>query len=247
MLYGSFTRGEGDMFSDIDVVLFFVDETVKGIDQRTWVTQIAPVELYYINEFGNGTAIFDNLVRGEFHFDRATDMAKVDSWWENARFPSLDATLLIDRTGRLSQHLAPMIGPPVERATPERVQFLVSSLINWTLCGTNVLARGEVARAEQLLSLVHDHLLHLVRIAEHTTEHWPTPTRGLEQDISPASYARYRTCTAGVDRVALWQAYVATWEWGKELMHLLAAQYHVSLPETLVAKFDHIIRTQSHK
>jgi hypothetical protein len=32
------------------------------VDQEEWVARIAPVELYFVNEFGNGTAIFfENL------------------------------------------------------------------------------------------------------------------------------------------------------------------------------------------
>jgi lincosamide nucleotidyltransferase B/F len=72
LMYGSFALGQGDRFSDIEFYLFFENETLEGfLDEEAWVSQIAPVELYYLNEFGNGTAIFENLVRGEFHFESA--------------------------------------------------------------------------------------------------------------------------------------------------------------------------------
>jgi hypothetical protein len=52
--------GEGDRFSDIEFYLFFADEVPDGLqEQEAWVGQIAPLELYYVNEFGNGTAIFE--------------------------------------------------------------------------------------------------------------------------------------------------------------------------------------------
>ncbi len=67
LMYGSFALGQGDRFSDIEFYLFFEDETLGTLKEEAWVSQIAPLDLYYVNEFGNGTAIFENLVRGESH------------------------------------------------------------------------------------------------------------------------------------------------------------------------------------
>ncbi len=69
LMYGSFALGQGDRFSDIEFYLFFTEEALEGLEEEAWVGQIAPLELYYVNEFGNGTATFENLVRGEFHFE----------------------------------------------------------------------------------------------------------------------------------------------------------------------------------
>jgi lincosamide nucleotidyltransferase len=66
MMYGSFVQGEGDGLSDIAFILFFEDDALEDLDQEE---RILPDELYFVNEYGNGTVIFDNLVRGEFHFD----------------------------------------------------------------------------------------------------------------------------------------------------------------------------------
>ena len=87
-MYGSFAIGEGDRFSDIEFYLFFTDETSGDLREEAWVAQIAPLCLYYVNEFGNGTAIFENLVRGEFHFEAAPSVGLVDAW-QSAWFPSL--------------------------------------------------------------------------------------------------------------------------------------------------------------
>jgi lincosamide nucleotidyltransferase len=80
LMYGSFALGQGDRFSDIEFYLFFDDEASEGLREEAWVGQIAPLELYYVNEFGNGTAIFENLVRGEFHFEAASNVGLVDAW-----------------------------------------------------------------------------------------------------------------------------------------------------------------------
>ena len=233
MMYGSWTRGEGDAFSDIEFVLFFEDAALPGVDQRAWVTRIAPVELYFVNEYGNGAAVFSNLVRGEFHFDRASEMAKVSGWRETSRFPSLDATLILDRTGELTDHLRALIGPPIDRHAPDNIRFVCHSFINWTLFGANVLARGERARALEILGMMQRYLLWLVRLAEHSTAHWPTPSKALEQDISSTAYARYITCTARLDSASLSAAYRSAWSWGVELMESLATQHAIALPRSL--------------
>jgi lincosamide nucleotidyltransferase len=88
LMYGSFALGQGDRFSDIEFYLFFEDEALRSLEEEAWVCQIAPLDLYYVNEFGNGTAIFENLVRGEFHFEAASNVRLVDAW-ESAWCPSL--------------------------------------------------------------------------------------------------------------------------------------------------------------
>ena len=64
LMYGSFALGQGDRFSDIEFYLFFADEAWEGLQEEAWVGQFAPLELYYVNEFSNGTAIFENLSGG---------------------------------------------------------------------------------------------------------------------------------------------------------------------------------------
>jgi lincosamide nucleotidyltransferase len=95
LTYGSFALGQGDRFSDVEFYLFFADEALEGLDEEAWVNQIAPADLYYVNEFGNGTAIFEDLVRGEFHFEAASNVDLVDAW-ETAWFPSLESAVLVD-------------------------------------------------------------------------------------------------------------------------------------------------------
>ncbi|HET8626361.1 MAG TPA: nucleotidyltransferase domain-containing protein [Thermomicrobiales bacterium] len=237
MMYGSFARGEGDAFSDVEFILFFADDLLPALDQRAWVAQIAPVALNFVNEFGIGTAIFDTFIRGEFHFDRASDIAKVDESWRSTDwFPSLDATLVLDRTGELTRRLAALIGPPPARDAPEQIRFLADSLVNWLLFGSNVLARGELARALDLLGHAQRYLLWLARLATGATEHWPTPSKSLEGDLPAAAYARYAACTAPLDAAALRAAYRAACAWGAELLGALSAQYGLALPVELLGR-----------
>ena len=74
--------------------------------------------------------------------------------------------MLVDKSGELSRRVSWLVRRPPEIDTPERALFLCCSLINWTLMGTNLLKRGEYARAEAFLMLVHGHLLQAVRMVE---------------------------------------------------------------------------------
>lgn len=247
MLYGSFALGEWDEFSDLDVMLFFKEAALPTIDHQAWVSQIAPVALYFVNEFGNGATIFENLVRAEFHFDPASRMAALAQWQGTVWFPSLDDVILLDRTGELRRQLQPLTGPPPLHATAAGVTQLVSSLINWTLFGSNVLARGEAARALEILNLVLDALLRMARLLEGQTGHWITPTRAAESELSATAYARLVACTAPLDNAALWAAYHAAWAWGREMMRELSLRFGLPLPHSLINNLDARLMTYASR
>ncbi len=239
MMYGSFVQGEGDDLSDIEFILFFEDDALEGLDQEEWVARISPVELYFVNEYGNGTAIFDNLVRGEFHFDRASDVASIDeSWKEVGWWPSLEDALVLDRTGELTRRLGLIVGPPPDRDTPERARFVCDCSVNWLLFGSNLVVRGALARAMNLLGIVQDQLLYMVRMLEGSTERWFNPAKLLEENVSDESYARYAACTARLDRDEIRLAYLSAWEWGREMMAALSERHGDVVPATLLEKLD---------
>ena len=240
MMYGSFVQGAGDEFSDIEFILFFEDAALESLDQREWVSRISPVGLYFVNEYGNGTAIFDNLVRGEFHFDGASEMATVvgESMRDVDWLPSLEDTLVLDRTGDLTRRLRMIVGPPPERDTPGQVRFLGECFVNWFLLGSNLYARGELARSLDLLGVVRDRLLQLARVLECSTTHWSNSSKFLESEISAASYASYAACTARLDSDELRDAYLSTWAWGKELMTSLAERHGEAIPQDLQERLD---------
>ncbi len=243
MMYGSFTRGEGDAFSDIEFLLFFENAAFESVDHRTWLEQIAPVELLFVNEFGVTTAIFDNLIRGEFHFHRVSEMTIAESWRGVITFPTLESTLLVDKTGQLRPYLQPIIGPPLDPGDANGVQFTVNCFLNWTWFGLNVLHRGEYARALELLGAVQRQLLKLARLAEGKTANYLTPSKGLEQDLSPDAYSRFRSCTAVLDNEPLEWAYFQAWTWGGELLDQLGERFGVNVYPELRARISERLKT----
>jgi lincosamide nucleotidyltransferase B/F len=170
------------------------------------------------------------LVRGEVHFKPYSKVDLVDSR-ETAWFPSLESAVLVDKSGELTRRMSRLVRRPPDLDTPERALFLCRSLMNWTLMGTDLLKRGEYARAEAFLSLVHGHLLRALRLVEGKSANWLSPSRRLEEDVSAASYGRFRTCTAALDARQLAHAYTSTWEWSKELMSELATGMRSRFPK----------------
>jgi lincosamide nucleotidyltransferase len=80
----------------------------------------------YVNEFGNGTAIFDHLVRGEFHFERASNVRLVEGW-RTSWFPSLEQAVLVDKDGELSRLVSRLVRCPPDKDTSEQARFLCHS------------------------------------------------------------------------------------------------------------------------
>lgn len=133
---------------------------------------------------------------------------------------------------------------PPNLDTPERALFLCNSLLNWTLMGANLLKRGEYARAEAFLTLVHGHLLRAVRLVERTTANWLSPSRKLEEDLPSAAYERFGACTAALDAGQLALAYRSTWEWSRGLIAELSERHGFELPAALLEEMDrHVART----
>lgn len=240
MLYGSFALGEGDRFSDVDCFLFFRDDILPPVDKLAWVEQIRPVVLFYQNEFGNYETIFElsgqpgpYFVRAEFHFESVKGMNQFAGLVGDIYFPSIESTILVDKTGELEKTLQPLIGTPHHHDTPADAQFLLDSFLNWSLFGFNLLGRGEWARGGEVLVLIQDYLLRMARVLEGSGQRWITPTRSAEKELSAASYARFKRCTAGIEPEAITAAYWSAWEWGQEMSAALAERHRVVFSEDL--------------
>ena len=50
LMYGSFTRGEGDQFSDVEFCIFLQDEALGAFDAPEWLARIAPLSAVVRNE-----------------------------------------------------------------------------------------------------------------------------------------------------------------------------------------------------
>lgn len=196
-MYGSFTKNEGDKYSDIEFYIFL--KTKENFSAEEWVNQVYPVALYFINEYGSEVAIFENMIRGEFHFFKTDEIGIIKSWEGIVSFSDFDQMNLIDKDGLLTKTLNQIKIKSPDRITSENILWLSQSLLNVLLTTTNLIKRGEFAHAHQSLSNVHKYLLWLIRLANQQTQHWESPTKNLEKDIDKIWYSEYKTTTSDLN------------------------------------------------
>src|SRR5699024_4010241 len=185
MMYGSFAKGEGDEYSDIEYYGFLKDYTICTFDSVIWRNEGDAYTLLYHNEYGTEVVIFENLIRGEFHFLSESEMNIIPSFKESGYIPDTKAMFIYDETRQLELYLSELEGPGPNRLTKENVNFLLNNFSNLWLMGINVLKRGENARSLELLSQLQKNILQLIRIAEENADNWFNMTKNLEKEISP--------------------------------------------------------------
>lgn len=219
-MYGSFTKNEGDQYSDIEFYVFLKDK--ENFSSEKWVNQIYPTALYFTNEYGSEVAIFENLIRGEFHFLTVNEIDVIKSWEGFVTFSDFDQMKIIDKDGLLSETLNQIKTKSPDRTTNESILFLSQSLLNVLLTTNNLIKRQEYAHAYQSLSSVQKYLLWLIRIATNKTNHWESPTKSLEKDIDKDWYSEYRLTTSNLDTDNLKSAFENSLNLSKNLFDELS-------------------------
>jgi len=233
LMYGSFTQALADQWSDIEFWLFFDDDTLPEVDPAAWCRDIAPTLLVIKNEFGTHVAIFETLIRGEFHFVPRSQLNGVAQW--PARGAPVERMLVVDRSGALRRVLDQV--PERAATSPQNIEQVCGRFVNWLVLGDAVLRRGEVARAHAVLAEVNRYLLWMVRLIERTTERL-TPSRLAEAELSREALDRYVRATAPLDPVALRSAYRESWDWGREMWTALAVVAAFQVPAELFRAVD---------
>ena len=219
LMYGSFIKGEGDRYSDIEFYLFHRRE----IDHRQWVGLIRPVEIFFKNEFGTEVAIFDNLIRGEFHFAPIDEIEVVKSWEGLTSFEYAAQMKLVDKDGLLSEILDGLDHRRPRHDQAEQIVWLAESLLNNLLMVKNILRRGELAQAHQAFQFIQKYLLWLIRLADGADNHWENPAKRLEAEISDSWYQAYADCAPALEKAALLRSLNASLTLAEKLLALLKA------------------------
>ncbi|MFE7116343.1 nucleotidyltransferase domain-containing protein [Streptomyces sp. NPDC057654] len=241
LLYGSWTMGEADAHSDIEAYIYVQDDRLADFDGPAFLEQLAPLKLAYTNMYGILAVVFDDLMRGEFHLTAAgTGIDEVSTWRGMVHLPRPEDAVLLDRGGRLTRaarRLAEFCPPEPVATARQRVD----ELTNWTLMLAHVLARGETARAHNLLhAVVAPQQLQLCRLLRDSTAHWLTPSRALEQDLPAADRARYTATTGPAHEHDVRTAARESWRWSRELAAEAAGRWSLHMPPELHALHDRI-------
>ena len=188
-------------------------------------------------EFGTQVAVFDNLIRGEFHFLPASQVNTVEGFVAAGYFPDVDSMLLYDGDGKLTEAAACLRGvqPAFGKAEAEEI---VNNLLNYLLYGSNVLLRGEYARSLEVLFFAQRLYLQGIRLLENAAEHFINPNKNLEGEISEEAYRAYAGCTCGLDPAAISVAYANMLGEGKTLAAKLAERYGFDGHEALFGRVE---------
>ena len=207
LMYGSFTQGCGDQYSDVEFYCFVDDAAWADFDKLAWVSHICPYILHVVNEYGTDVFIFDHLIRGEYHFLPASQMTIIPTFAEVGYIPDVDAMALYDRDGRMMSYLEGLRGVTGHWDTADNIQQLLGNFCNMALYGVNVLKRGETARAYECLFLAQRYYVQMLRLLEGSTDHWLNPAKDLEHELSSARYRLYQRTTTELDEAAVPSAY----------------------------------------
>jgi lincosamide nucleotidyltransferase len=227
LMYGSFAAGRGDEHSDVEFWLFLDPAARAALDPAAWCARVAPVNLVVHNEFGTHVAFFPGPVRGEFHFATTADIASVGEW--PARDAAVAAMVVVDRDGRLTPVLAALPERPAVPADPAQIADLCGRFANWLVLAAHVTARGEHLRAQDALGHAARHLLWMARLAEGSTAHWLTPSRGAEAELPSRTVAAVAESTPA-----------ALWREGRERWLTLLAATGGEPPAALFAELDRL-------
>lgn len=209
LAYGSLTQGTGDAFSDVEYYLFsdaaltaeaWLRQALEGTD---WAVLHATV-----NEFGTPNFVLTGLIRAEIHVEPPEKLPQLLQWPNQHIFP--ERMLVKDPDGRLMELLQILAQSPPPQPTAE-AQAILDRALNWWVFGRNVLARGERIRALELLGWVQGGALRLARLGEGRTEHWLSPARLAEQELSPVTVGRFETITGGLDDLERCYANALAW------------------------------------
>ncbi|MFD1203720.1 MULTISPECIES: nucleotidyltransferase [Sporosarcina] len=236
MMYGSFTKGEGDQYSDVEFYIFIDDHRIDHFSSKDWISAISPIELLFYNEYGTEVVVFTNMIRGEFHFLPESQMDIIKSFKPTGVFPNVESMYMYDSTNRLIPLLEYISGAGPERMTNENVNFAFNNFVNAWLFGVNVLKRGEFARSLEILSQVQKFILQLIRVNERTVERWLNSTKNLENDISADFYNDYAATTASLHEEEIKNAYYNALKLFGKLHDLLARSYQIEVKKELIAK-----------
>lgn len=228
LMYGSFTQGVGDQYSDVEFYVFVKDTFLAALDTKAWIGTVHSWDVHLYNQYGTEVVIFDNLIRGEFHFLPYGELAIIESFAPIGYVPDIEAMCLYDPANEMWPYLQNLQinAAKINRADRESIENALNNALNLLLMGANLVKRGEYARAWEWLPQVQTCYLQLLRLHEEVSHNWLNPMKGLEREISAEAYCKFTHNTAGVDENALKKAYIASASNLKTLVKELSLKYN---------------------
>lgn len=177
--------------------------------------------MFFTNEHGTEVAIFESMIRSEFHFASVAETETIKTWQGFISFEHAEKMNLIDKDGRLAETLKAIeiVRPNWHDAA--NIRWVAESFLNVFLWTKNLICRGEDAHAVMAFGTVQKYFLLLIRLACNATEHWESPSKGLENEIPEEWYGKYQCSIPSLDGDDLCRCYNTTLANAKELFTIL--------------------------
>ena len=226
-MYGSFIKGEGDKFSDIEFYLFLEDN--KSFDESSWIKKLGNPLVYFQNEFGTKVAVYDDLIRAEFHFLNIDEIEVIKSWEGLVSFENRDKMIHVDKDGRLKQVLDSIEVLSPVRNSEESVTWLAQSLINSLIHTFSLVNRREWAHAHMSFAFIQKYIVWLLRIDENSFKHWEGPTKSLEKELTSKAYEKYEKVCPALGEGEIVDSFKAAIVIADELFRTLKVDESISL------------------
>ena len=233
-MYGSFIKGEGDKYSDIEFYIFLTD--TKIFDEKFWVAQLGKVDLFFENEFGTKVAIYDDLIRAEFHFLDVKEVEIIKNWEGLVSFVHKDKMVQVDKDGLLKNTLDSISVISPTRNSKESIEWLAQSLVNSLVYTSHLIGRNEWAHAHMTFSYIQKFTLWLMRVEALAFDHWESPSKSIEKDIPKMMYEKYEKVCPTLDPNALTTSFRNAVEIAGELFLSLEVNQKITLTLEKVRK-----------
>jgi len=226
-MYGSFIKGEGDKYSDIEFYIFLTD--TKKLDEKHWIDQLGKVDLFFQNEFGTKVAIYDDLIRAEFHFLDVKEIGIIKSWEGLVSFEHKDKMIQVDKDGLLKNVLDSISVISPTRNSKESIEWVAQSLLNSLVYTSHLIGRKEWAHAHMTFSYIQKFTLWLMRVEAFAFNHWESPSKSLEKDIPKMMYEKYEKVCPALDPNAITISFISSIDIAGELFRSLGINQEITL------------------
>jgi lincosamide nucleotidyltransferase len=226
-MYGSFIKGEGDKYSDIEFYIFLTD--TENFDEKHWVAQLGKVDLFFKNEFGTKVAIYDDLIRAEFHFLEVKEIGIIKNWEGLVSFEHKEKMIQVDKDGLLKSTLDSISVISPTRNSKESIEWLAQSLVNSLVYTSHLIGRKEWAHAHMTFSYIQKFTLWLMRAQALVFDHWESPSKSIEKDIPKKMYEKYEKVCPALDPEAVTASFRSSVEIAGELFLNLEVNQEITL------------------
>ncbi|GHO83637.1 aminoglycoside 6-adenylyltransferase [Dictyobacter formicarum] len=250
--YGSGSRSQEDMWSDLDLAVFIEDAAFEdfSIDWKRWAAQFGELLLAYQGAVGHPWTVYEAEtvpLRVDFAFHRASVIEQVITELLHRPRNSEDMVLYDQSQGRivasiqylLAQIPAVDVSAIFEQAAGDFWYFLLLVFSKWQ--------RGQGWLARQTFHLeVMQNLLTLLRLESQAFERWQETSVAwnIEQTCSARRLAQLDTCIPGIGRDALRQGLVSAAVLGYEVCTCIATEHALPWPQAVADRTLSLLKSQ---